>query len=86
MSAYPECIHGWSNPMHQCPECKIEDQLDQLRHWQNLGLLTVAIANGEALPSSATEVDDNPVNCISVTLKERDELKQKVADLEEGKP
>lgn len=36
--------------------------------WDILGRLAVGIARGEALPSSATEMDDNPVNCVSVLM------------------
>jgi len=32
--------------------------------------------------SSAKELDDNPVNCISAVLSERDELKRRVEELQ----
>ena len=48
-------------------------QIQDLRTWHDLGTLTVAIAHGKALPSGADKLDDNPVNCVSVLRRHRDE-------------
>lgn len=53
---------------------QVTAERDALKIWHDLGKLTVAIANGEALPSASEKLDDNPVNCVSFLLAQRDGL------------
>jgi len=55
---------------------RAEAERDAMKCWRDLGILTVAIATGEALRSAAVASDDNPVNCISAIMNERDRLRQ----------
>lgn len=54
---------------------KATAERDALKIWHDLGKLTVAISNGESLPASSSKLDDNPVNCVSFLLSQRDDLK-----------